>query len=69
MQGKSHYALLDRTVPHPAQLVKDQPPTPVDPSHEEFPSPGAVLREAAFTIAAFLLIAVVLRLLVIWIRI
>ena len=69
MQGKSHHALLDRTVPPSAQLEGDKPQELADPSHKEVFTAGAVLREAAFTIAAFLLIAVVLRLLVIWIRV
>lgn len=68
MQGRSHHALLDRTVQTPAQLERDQLQELADPSHEEVPNAGEVLREAAFTIAAFLLIAVVLRLLVIWIH-
>ncbi len=67
MQGKSPHALLDRTALPPAQMDGRDRQATADTSDEVFPSPRAVLGEAAFTIAAFLLIALALQVLVEWI--
>lgn len=67
MQGKSPLALLDRAMPAPARMDDWDPQTSAAPSHEVFPSPRAVLGEAAVTIAAFLLIAFALQVLALWI--
>lgn len=67
MQGKSPLALLDRTMPAPARMEGCDPQTSAAPSYEAFPSPRAVLGEAAVTIAAFLLIAFALQVLALWI--
>jgi len=67
MQGKSPLALLDRTMPAPARMEDCDPRASADTSHEAFPSPRVVLREAAVTIAAFLLIAFALQMLALWV--
>lgn len=67
MQGKSPHALLDRTALSPARMDGQDPQASADTSQEVFPSPRAVLGEAAVTIAAFLLIALTLQALVVWI--
>lgn len=67
MRGKSLHALLDRTVLPPVGREIDHPQTPSGNSHEAFPSAREVLGEAAFTIAAFLLIALALQVLVVWV--
>ncbi|MBP2306610.1 hypothetical protein GBZ48_01910 [Azospirillum melinis] len=67
MQGKSPHALLDRGMPAPALVEDWDPQSPADPRHETFPSPRAVLGEAAVTIAVFLLIAFALQVLALWI--
>lgn len=67
MQGKSPLALLDRTMRAPARMEDCEPQTSAAPSKEAFPSPRAVLGEAAATIAAFLLIALALQVLALWI--
>ncbi|WP_042698955.1 hypothetical protein [Azospirillum sp. B506] len=67
MRGKSLHALLDRTGLPPVGREIDHPQTPSGSSHEAFPSARAVLGEAAFTIAVFLLIALALQALVVWV--
>jgi len=67
MQRKSPYALLDRGMPAPARVEDWDPQSSAAASHEAFPSPRAVLGEAAVTIAAFLLIAFALQVLALWI--
>lgn len=67
MRGKSPHARLGWTVPHPARMERDHPQGPADTAHDAPPSARAVLGEAAVTVAAFLLIALALQALVIWI--
>jgi hypothetical protein len=67
MQGKSPHALLDRTALPPTRTDGQDPQASADTSQEVFPSPRAVLGEAAVIIAAFLLIALTLQALVVWI--
>lgn len=67
MHGKSPHALLDRAALPPAQMDGHDPQASAEASREVFPSPRAVLGEAAFTVAAFLLVALALQVLVAWI--
>lgn len=67
MQGKSPLGLLDRTMPAPAHMEDCDLRASDDTSDGAFPSPHAVLGEAAITIAAFLLIAFALQMLALWI--
>ncbi|CAO3441178.1 hypothetical protein [Azospirillum endophyticum] len=67
MRGKSLHAPLGRTVPHPAWMERTHPQGSADTAHDSPPSARAVLGEAALTVAAFLLIALALQALVIWI--